>query len=156
VLPKDTNCRSQVFMFHSSIYILFALNSACKRDCLLMMIFVNVCSTWIMVELNTRFETWITRNDVNGVILFHLSYLITLMAYLRSQSTPIVQIKYFTFDWSIYRILLLNRGCKRNTLTKDWFSYCFFVMKHSWNNTRFEASITRNDVNSVSCFTFLN
>jgi hypothetical protein len=52
----------------------------CKRDSLQIMIFVNVCSTWSMVQLKTRFELSITRNDVNGVSLIHLSYLITLMS----------------------------------------------------------------------------
>jgi hypothetical protein len=43
------------------------------------MIFVYVWTTWGIVELKTRFETWITSNDANGVCLFHLSYLITFM-----------------------------------------------------------------------------
>jgi hypothetical protein len=96
------------FMFDWSIYRLFVINTACKRDSLHMMIFLNICSKWIMVEFKTRFESWITRNDVNGVTLFHLSYLITLKAYLCSQWTPNVQIKYFVFDWTIYNLLLLN------------------------------------------------
>jgi hypothetical protein len=87
------------FMFDCLIYRLFVVNTAWKHDSIQMMIFVNVCSTWNMVELKTRFETWITRNDVNGVSMFHLPYLITLMAYLCSQSTANVQIKYFMFDW---------------------------------------------------------
>jgi hypothetical protein len=33
-------------------------------------------------EVKTRFDTWIKLNDVNGVSLFHLSYLITFKAYL--------------------------------------------------------------------------
>jgi hypothetical protein len=50
-------------------------------------------------KLKTRFETWKTWNDVNGVSLFHLSNLITLMAYLYSQRKTNVQIKYFMIDW---------------------------------------------------------
>jgi hypothetical protein len=59
------------------------------------MIFVYICSTCSVVELKTRFETCITRNDVNGVNLFHLSYLIILPAYVCSQWAPNVQIKIF-------------------------------------------------------------
>jgi hypothetical protein len=51
------------------------------------MIFAYVCSTLGIVEIKKRFETWITRNDVNGVSLFNLSYVITIMAYLCSQRT---------------------------------------------------------------------
>jgi hypothetical protein len=43
------------------------------------MIFVYVCSTWSIVKLKTRFEAWITWNDLNGLSLFHLSYIITPM-----------------------------------------------------------------------------
>jgi hypothetical protein len=71
------------FMFNWSIYRIFLLNTGWKLDSFQNMIFVNVCWTLSMVELKTRFEPWITRNDVNGVSIFHLSYLISLMAYLR-------------------------------------------------------------------------
>jgi hypothetical protein len=111
------------FMFDSSIYILVVLNSACKRYSLQMMIFVYVSWTWSTVELNTSFETWITRNDVNGVNFFHLSYLVTLMAYLCSQRTPKVQVKYFKFDWSIYSLFVLNSGWKRDSLQIMIFEY---------------------------------
>jgi hypothetical protein len=56
------------------------------------------------------------KNDVNGTSLSHLSYLIILMAYLCSQRTPNVQIMYFMFDWSIYRLVVLNRGWKCDSL----------------------------------------
>jgi hypothetical protein len=131
---------------------LFVLNRGWKRDSLQMMIFVNVCSTWSMVELKSRFETWITRNGVNGVSLFHLLYLITLMAYLWSQWTPNIQIKYFMFDWSIYRLFVLNRSWKPNSL----LIIIFVNDSSTWNivelKTRFETWITRNDVNGVSLF----
>jgi hypothetical protein len=39
------------------------------------------------------------KNDMNGVSLFHISYLITPMAYLCLQWAPNVQIKYFMIDW---------------------------------------------------------
>jgi hypothetical protein len=39
-----------------------------------MMIFVNICSKWSMVQLKTWFETWLTRNDVKGVSFFHLLF----------------------------------------------------------------------------------
>jgi hypothetical protein len=68
------------FMFDWSFYRLFVLNGCWKHDSFQIMIFEYVCSTWSIVELKTRFETWIKRNDVNGVSLFHLFYLITLNA----------------------------------------------------------------------------
>jgi hypothetical protein len=43
------------------------------------MIFVCVCSSWSVVVLKTQFETWIERNDLNGVYWFHLSYLVTVL-----------------------------------------------------------------------------
>jgi hypothetical protein len=40
---------------------LFVLKTCWKYDSLQMVIFVNVCSTWSMVQLKTRFESWITQ-----------------------------------------------------------------------------------------------
>jgi hypothetical protein len=113
---RKPNIQIMYFMFDWPIYRLFAINTAWKRDSMQMMDFVNVFSTWSMVGLKTRFETWLTGNDVNGVSLWHLSYLTTLMAYLCSQGTPNVQIMYFMFDSSIYRLLVPNRGWKRHSL----------------------------------------
>jgi hypothetical protein len=104
------------FMCDWSIYRLFVLNTGWRRDSLQMMIFVNVHSTCIVVDLKTCFETWIRRNDVKNVNLFPFSYLITLMAYLCSQCAPNVQIMYSTFGWSIYRLFVLNRGWKLDIL----------------------------------------
>jgi hypothetical protein len=140
------------FIFDWSIHGLFVLNRGWKRDSLQIMIFVHVTSTWSTVELITRFETWIKRNDVNGVSLFHFSYLITLMAYLCSQSTPKVQIKYFMFDWSIYRLFVLNRSWQRDSL----LIMIFVFVSSTWSiveiKTRFETWITRNDVNGARSF----
>jgi hypothetical protein len=105
---RTPNLQNKYFMFDCSIYRLYVLITGWKRDSLQMTIFESVCSTWSMVELKTRFETWITRNDVIGVSLFHPSHLITLMVYLCSQCTPQVQINYFMFDWSTYRLFVLN------------------------------------------------
>jgi hypothetical protein len=105
------------------------------------MIFVYVPSTWRKVELN-GLETWITRNNVNGVIFFHLSYLMTLMAYLCFQWAPNDQIKYFMLDLSIYRLFVLNRGWKRNSLQITIF-VCFLDMKHSWTKNAFWVANNR-------------
>jgi hypothetical protein len=142
------------FMFDWSIYELFVLNRGWKRDYFQIMKFVYVCSTWSIVELKTRFETWITRNDVNGESLFHLPYLITLIAYLCSQRTLNVQFKFLMFYWSIYRLFVLKRGSKR-----DYFQIMLFIYVCStWRivelKTHFETWITRNDVNGVSLFNF--
>jgi hypothetical protein len=123
VLTKTPNVQIKFFMFDRSIYRSFVPNTGWKRDSLLIVIFVNFCSTWSIVELKTRFEPWIIRNDVNGVSMFHLSYLITLMAYLCSEWTPNVQVKYFMFDWLIYRLFVLNRSWKRDSLQIMIFVY---------------------------------
>jgi hypothetical protein len=59
------------------------------------------------------------------------------LAYLCSQWEPNVQIKYFMFDCSIYRLFVLNRGCKLDSLSKEWYSNCFFDMNHSWTKYAF-------------------
>jgi hypothetical protein len=138
------------FMFDRTIYRQFVPNTAWKRDSLQMMIFVNVCSTWSMVELKTHFEMWIKGNDVNGVSLFHLCYLIMLMFYLCSQWTSNLQMKYFMFHWSIYRLLVLNRGWKRDSLQILLFVYVTTTCSIGELKARFETWITGNDVNGES------
>jgi hypothetical protein len=127
-------------------------DTAWKRDSLQMIIFVNVCSTWSMVEVKTRFETWVKWNDVNGVSLFHFSYLITLMASPCSERTPNVQIKFCMFERSIYRSFVPNTSWKRESLQIMIFVY----VCSTWNvvelKTRFETWITRNDVKGVSFY----
>jgi hypothetical protein len=100
----------------------------------------------LAANLQTRFETWIIWNDVNGVRLFHFSYLITLMAYLYSQRTPNVQIKYFMFDWSIYRLFVLNTGWKRVFLQMMIFVNICSTCNMVELKARFETWMTRNDV----------
>jgi hypothetical protein len=117
-----------------------------------MMIFIKVCSTWNIVELKTRFQTWITTNDVKDVSLFHLPYLITLTAYLCSQWTPNVQIKYFMFDWPIYRLFERNRGWKRDSLHIMIFVYVSSTWSIVELKTRFETWIIKKDVNGVRLF----
>jgi hypothetical protein len=122
------------------------------------MILVYFCSTCSLVELKTRFDTWITRNDLN-VVIWSNFILIILLAYLCSQKTPYVQIKYFIFDWSIYILFVLNRGWKHDPPNNDmriclldilpswtknafsdvnnkkWNKRCKFVLPFSYNNT---------------------
>jgi hypothetical protein len=132
----------------------FVLKRGWKRDSLQVMIFVNVCSTWSMVEQKTSFETWITRNEVNGVSLYHLQYLIILMVNLCSQRIPNVQIYYFMFDWSIYRLNVLNRGWKHDPLLIK----LFVNLSSTWSivelKTRLKL-VSRNDVNGEVSFTFV-
>jgi hypothetical protein len=148
--------RIKYFMFVWSIYRIFVLNWERKRVSLQIMVFVYFSSAWGIVEINTRYEMWTTRNDENGVSLFNLSYLITLRVYLFSQRTPNVKINYFMFDWSMYRLFVLNRAWKR-------VSHQIMIFVHvcpTWDivelNTRFETWITRIDVNGVSLFHFSN
>jgi hypothetical protein len=98
--------------------------------------------------------TWITRNDVNGVSLFNLSYLITIMAYLSSQWTINVRIKCFMFGWPIYRLFVLNRGWKHYTFHIMIFVYVCSTWSIVELKTRFETWITCNDVKGVSLFHF--
>jgi hypothetical protein len=151
---RTPNVKIKYFMFDWSIYRLLVLNRAWKRVSLQIIIFVYVCSTWGIVELKTRLETSVTRNDVNGVSVFHLPYLITLTAYLWSQWTPNVQNKYFMFDWSIYRLLVLNTGCKRDSLQMMIFVNICPTWSTAQLITLYVLWITRNDLNGV-CFTFL-
>jgi hypothetical protein len=135
-----------------SIYRQFVLNMGWKRDYLQMMIFVYVCSTCSIVELKSRFETWMTRNDVNNVNLF-FSYLITLMTYLCSHRAPHVQIVYFIFDWSIYRLFVLNRGRKLDSIQMMIFVYVWSKCSIVDLKTRLETW-KRNDVSGVNLFLF--
>jgi hypothetical protein len=126
------NVQIKYFMFDWSTYSLFVLNRGWKHDSLQIMIFVYVCTTWSVVELKTRFETWLTGNDVNGVNLVHLSYLITLMVCVISQRTPIVKIKYFMFVWSIYIAFVLNTGWKRDSI--QMLIFVNFTRHEAWFN----------------------
>jgi hypothetical protein len=92
------------------------------------------------------------KNDVNGVSLFNIHYLITIMVYLSSQRIPYIQIKYFKFDWSIYRLFVLNSGWKRVSLQIFIFVYVCSTWVIVELITYFETWITINDVNGVSLF----
>jgi hypothetical protein len=92
-----------------------------------------VSSTCSVVELKTLFETWIERSDVYGVYWFHFSYLITGLVYLCSQWAPLVQIKYFMFYWSIYKIFVLSKAWKRYSLQVIIFVFlCLLDMQRIW------------------------
>jgi hypothetical protein len=149
---RPPNVKIKYFMFDWSIYRLFVLNRGWKHDSLHIMVYVYVSSTWSIIELKTRFETWITRNDVNGLRLYNLYYLITLMAYLCSQMTPNVQIKYIMFDWSIYRLFVLNTGWKRDSPQMMIIVNVYSTWSMVQLKTRLETWITWNDVNGVSLF----
>jgi hypothetical protein len=123
-------------MFDWTLYSLSELNRGWKGQSLEIMIFVYVSSTWTFVELKTPFETWITNNVVNGVCLFHLYYLITLMAYLCSHLTPNDQINYYTFELSMYRLFVLNRCWKRDSQNND-IGIGMYNMQPSWIKNAF-------------------
>jgi hypothetical protein len=80
---------------------------------------------------------------------FHLYYLITLTVYLCSQWTPNVQINYFMFYWSIYKLFVLNRCGKRESLHIMIFVYVCSTWSIVERKTRFWTLIIRNDVNCV-------
>jgi hypothetical protein len=110
VLTKAPNFQFKFFMFAWLIYSQFELNWGWKHDSFQKMILIYVRSTCSVVVLKTLFELWTARNDTNNVSLFHLSYLITHMAYMCSLWTPNVQIDYFMLECSIYVLLVLNKG----------------------------------------------
>jgi hypothetical protein len=138
-------------MFDCSIYIVFVLNRAWKRVSLQIMLFGYVCSTWGIVELKIRFESLITRIEINGVSLCYLPFLITLMVYLCSKRTPNVQMMYFMFDLSIYSIFVLNRSWKRESPNN-----VIRIVYSTWGivelKTRFETRIRSDDVYGVSLY----
>jgi hypothetical protein len=142
----DTKSTNQVF------YDWLVLNRGWKPDALQLMILLYVGSTWSIVEVKRRFETCTTWSDVKGIRFFHLSYLITLMAYLCTQRTPKVEIKYFMFEWSIYRLIDTNRCGKRDYLQIIIFEYVCPTWGIIEPKSPFETWITRNDVNGVILF----
>jgi hypothetical protein len=103
---RTPNFQIYCFMFGWSIYRLFVLIRGWKRDPLQIMIFVYVCATCSVGELKARFEACKERNEANSVSLFHLSYLITLMAFVCLLWTPNVQINYFILEWSLNLVLV--------------------------------------------------
>jgi hypothetical protein len=124
-------------MFDKSIYRLLVLNTASKCNSLQIMVFVNICSTWSMVQLNTRFGTWITRNDVNGVGLFHLYYLIILMAYLFSQRIRKFPNQVFNV-WLVDLQTMCGKKCLETWYSpNDYIRKYLLVMKHVWNKNAF-------------------
>jgi hypothetical protein len=110
--------------------------------------------------------------------LFHFSYLITHMAYLWSQRTPNDQIKYFKFDWSIYRLFVLKTTFKRDSLqmlfvnvwstwsmvhikdafwyvnNKKWSKRCKFVSLFLFNNAYGLPMLTTDTNYPIKYFMF--
>jgi hypothetical protein len=134
---RTPNVQIKYFVFHWSNYRLFVLNTAWKRDSLQMLIFVNVFSTWSTVQLKTRFEMSVTRNDIYGESLIHLSYLITPMDYLCPQRTPNFPVKCFMFARTIYRLFVLNTGWKTDSLQMMNIRKCLLDMRHGSNVNAF-------------------
>jgi hypothetical protein len=68
----------------------------------------DIVKCWLDIQFSwTKNAFWHVSNKKcrKWCKISHLFYLITLMAYLCSQWTPNVQMKYFKFDWSICRTL---------------------------------------------------
>jgi hypothetical protein len=143
--------KSSILCLIGSIYRHFVLNRRWKRDSLQIMTFISVCSTWGIVDLKTRFETWITRNDVNRVRLFHLSYFQHLWLPCSHKGHQMPK-SWFLFDWSIYRLFVLNTGWKFDSLQIIIFLYVCFTWGIFELKSRFETSITRNGVKGVCLF----
>jgi hypothetical protein len=149
-----TKCRNQVF------YVwLVHLHSICAKYGLL---------TWVTPNNDIRkclFDmqrSW-TKNafwDVNNkkwrkwCKFFLLSYLIILMPYLCSQGSPNVQIKYFMFDGSIYRLFVLNTDWEHDFLQMMILVYVCSTCSVVELKTLFEVWKARSDVNGVYWFHF--
>jgi hypothetical protein len=115
-MPRmGTNCPNDIFCFLVDLQTIsakYALETwFCPND------YIRICLLDMQRSWTKKlFETWRERNDLNGVYFFHISYLITVLAYLCSQLATVVQIKYFKWDWLFYRLFVLNTGYKRDYL----------------------------------------
>jgi hypothetical protein len=152
VLTTNTKCPNQVFyvwLVHlQTICDIYRLETWFSTN--------NVVRNCLLDEKHgiTKNAFWgvNNKNDVNDISLFHFPYLKTIMVYLWSQWTPHFQIKNFMCDWSFYRLLVLNRGWKRDSFQIIIFVYVSSTVTIFEQKTRFETCITRNDVNCVSLF----
>jgi hypothetical protein len=107
----------------------------------------HVCTAWEARQ--EWFKTWVEKSDVNDVYWFHFPYLITVLAYLCSQLATLVQIRYFMFDWTIYRIFGLNKAWKRDSLQMMIFVYICSTCRVFRLKTRFETWKAWNEINGV-------
>jgi hypothetical protein len=98
------NIQIKHFMFERSNYRLFVLNFDWKRDSLQIMIFVYVSTTWSIVELKTLFETWITKNDVNGVSSFRFLFFNTYCLHVLTMDIKSPNELFYV--WWIYRLFV--------------------------------------------------
>jgi hypothetical protein len=106
-------------------------------------------STWSMVHLKVRFETSVTRNDVNGVSLFNLCYLITLLSYTTEIKCP----NQVFYVWLVdLKSICAKYGLETCFTPNDDIRKCLLVMMHGSIENACGTSITRNDVNGVSLF----
>jgi hypothetical protein len=124
-----TKCSNQV------LYVWLVLNSGCKREFLQIKILLYIGLTWSIDELKMRLVTWLIWNAVNGKSLFHLPYLITLMAFLCTQRTPKEQIKYFCLNGRS-RDHLWQIGAGNVTPNND-IRICLLFMMHNWTKNAF-------------------
>jgi hypothetical protein len=139
------NDQHNYFMLDWSIYTLFVLNRGCKCESLQIMIFVHVWLTWSIVELKTRFETFITRNDLNGV--FTNTYGLPVL------TTDTKWPNYVFYVWLVdLQTICAKYGLETWCSANDYIRKYLLDMKHGSKKTRFETSITRNDINGVSLF----
>jgi hypothetical protein len=128
VLPMGIKYRNHVF------YVwLFYLQTICAKYGLETWIFPNGDIRTCLFDMQrswTKNAFWdvISRNNVNGVNLFHFPYLITITAYLCSQWAQNIQIRYFMCDWSNYRQFELNTWFHPN----DDIPINLFDMQRSW------------------------
>jgi hypothetical protein len=122
-------------------------------------------------------ETWLTPNDVIRICLFDMQrswskneiwdlkwskwciyvshFLINNHfgagheVYICTPWAPNIEIMYFMFDWSTYRLFVVKTGWKRKSLQIIIFIYVCLTCSVVELKTLFETWITWNDVNCV-------
>jgi hypothetical protein len=96
---------------------------------------IRMSSNWSIGEIKSRFEKWIKRNYVNGVSLFHLYYLISLMVYLYHNGH---QMSKSSTLWLIGSSSdCAKYGLKTRISRNDEIRKCLLDMKHGSNKNAF-------------------
>jgi hypothetical protein len=86
------------------------------------MIFLYVCLTLSVIELETRLETWIGRNEINGVYPFHLQIVcvnIKLINCTWNEYTPLSTFLAIHVSNRVFNLTSLK--CRANKYEYDHF-----------------------------------
>jgi hypothetical protein len=145
---RKPNVQIMYFVFRWSIYCLFVLNTAWKRYSLQMYV-VRKCFL-DMKHGSTKNAFW----DVNNKKWRIWCKFVSPFLFNNAYGLPVLIMdtkcpnEVFMFDWSIYRLFVLNRGWKLDSLQIMTF-LCFPPWSIVELKTRFEKWITRNGVSII-------